>query len=116
MQNNPVNIMIVISALIFNFFSLSCKTTRTIFATQQKELVNQLKVGDRVQVTTYSGEQHRFRIVHLSKNAIEGKETKIAFSEINFIEKDEIDTKKTFIFVAIVVVIISVVALLMFAT
>jgi hypothetical protein len=69
-------------------FALSCtRKGHPIHTTLPQEKLQDIKVGDTVKITTYSGERYKFKVENITHEEIEGQGHKIAIAEIENIEK-----------------------------
>lgn len=58
-------------------------------------LRSSLKAGDRVELVTTSGEQLQFKIDSVDENGLQGAGKRVAFNDIQSINRKETDTMKT---------------------
>lgn len=86
------NIKIRLIALLVSIsliFTVSCSTRQShpIHTTPPQEKLKDIKVGDTVKITTYSGERYKFKVANITNEAIEGAGHKISIAEIESLEK-----------------------------
>ena len=112
MVNHSVNRFIALVALISFCFTVSCTTSKVhpLHTTLPQQKVEGIKVGDTVKITTYSGEQYKFKVENITKEEIEGEGITVALTDIESIKKVYI-TGRT---VAIALGIIALLALFVF--
>ncbi len=69
--------------------TLSCTTRKVhpIQTTLPQEKIRDIKIGDTVKITTYSGEQYKFKVDRITKEAIEGEGNIIPLVEIEKVKK-----------------------------
>lgn len=69
-------------------FTLSCtRKSHPIHTTLPQEKLQDIKVGDTIKITTYSGERYKFKVENITHEEIEGQGHMIAIAEIENIEK-----------------------------
>ena len=96
MHYNAANRLIALLVSIALIFTLSCTSTKVhpIPPTLPQEKVHGIKVGDTVKITTYSGEQYKFKVENLTQEEIEGEGHTIALIDIESIKKVRFTGKK----------------------
>ena len=69
--------------------TLSCTTRKVhpIQTTLPQEKIRDIKIGDTVKITTYSGEQYKFKVDRITKEAIEGEGNTVPLVEIEKVKK-----------------------------
>ena len=70
-------------------------TTLQPLAINPSNLSNSLKPGDRVQIVTTRGEQMQFKVESVDENGLQGAGKRVAFSDIQSIDRKETDTMRT---------------------
>ncbi|MDJ0667108.1 MAG: hypothetical protein QNJ61_07520 [Desulfobacterales bacterium] len=105
-----VNRIIALLVSIALIFTLSCagKKVHPIPPTLPQEKIHGITVGDTVKVTTYSGEQYKFKVDNITREEIEGEGHTIALVDIASIKKVRFTGEK----IAAAVGIIALLALL----
>ena len=96
MHFNAANRLIALLVSIALIFTLSCTSTKVhpIPPKLPQEKVHGIKVGDTVKITTYSGEQYKFKVENLTQEKIEGEGHTIALIDIESIKKVRFTGKK----------------------
>ena len=81
--------LIALLVSISLLFTLSCasKKVHPIPPTLPQEKVHGIAVGDTVKVTTYGGEQYKFKVANITQEEIEGEGHTIALVDIASIKK-----------------------------
>jgi hypothetical protein len=73
---------------------VGCTTVQPLTATRSN-LASTLKPGDRVELVTSSGEQLNLKIDSVDADSLQAAGKRIAFSDIQSINRKETDTMKT---------------------
>ncbi len=60
-----------------------------------------VQVGDRVHVVTKDGEKHRFKVTAINEDSLVGKKQVIPFDQIDTIEREDAETNKRRMWIAI---------------
>ncbi len=89
MRHNAQNKLIALLVSMALIVSVSCTThkVRPIQSTLPQEKIRDIKIGDTVKITTYAGEQYKFKVEAISKEAIEGEGHIVPIAEIESIKK-----------------------------
>ena len=96
MHNKSPNQLIALLVAVSLIFTLSCTSSKVhpIPPTLPQEKVHGIAVGDTVKVTTYNGEQYKFKVENITQEEIEGEGHKIALIDIASIKKVRFTGKK----------------------
>lgn len=108
MPNKTANRLIALLVSIALIFTLSCasKKVHPIPPTLPQEKVHGIAIGDTVKVTTYSGEQYKFKVENLTQEEIEGEGHKIALVDIESIKKVRFTGKRIAAAVGIIALLV----------
>jgi hypothetical protein len=92
---------------IMLFLTSSCMSFRPISLEssdiqKQPPVVDLIKQGNRVRITTLDGKQYKFKVVSISDTYIEGQNIKIAAQDVAKVEKLQFSTVRTVILVGLI--------------
>lgn len=89
MPKDSLNRFIALLVSISLIFAVSCTTSKVhpIHTALPQEKLQDLKAGDTVKITTFSGEQVKFKIDNITNETVEGQGHTIPIAEIESIKK-----------------------------
>ncbi len=89
MRHDAPNKLIALLVSMALIVSVSCTNhkVRPIQSTLPQEKIRDIKIGDTVKITTYAGEQYKFKVEVISKENIEGEGHIVPIAEIESIKK-----------------------------
>lgn len=70
-------------------FTTACSTARPIAATDPKSLIDQVSVGDRIEVKRKDGSQLKFKVTEVSLEGLRGREEFVLFTDIGQVQISE---------------------------
>jgi hypothetical protein len=107
-HHNLANRLIALIVCMAFVFALSCTSSKVhpIPPTLPQEKVQDIAVGDTVKITTYSGEQYKFKVENLTQEAIEGEGHKISLVDIESIKKVRFTGEKIAAVVGIILLLV----------
>ena len=94
---NNKNLRSILAAGLVLFTLAGCTTLEYVPINRSKpeELKSQLKVGETVHIRLQNGDEWQFRIVGLEADAIVGRDTRIAYEDIDLLEVKTVDYEGT---------------------
>ena len=75
--------------------SMAGCTTLQPLAVDPSQLASTLKPGDKVEVTTASGQQLQFKVDSVDASGLRGGGQQLAYADIQSIDRKEVDTGRT---------------------
>jgi hypothetical protein len=96
----------------FSFLLTSCTTlqTVTIPGTTTPSALPSTQVGNRVVVTTKTGEKKTFRVTAVEPDALVGKDVRIAYVDMSTLSVKRVKAAQTLLVVAVVALTIAIAA------